>query len=144
MLATFGDDFLVEVGLGNLPEPERSDLLGAAREEFELRVGTALSAGLSSAELDQFDAFIQRDVGSVSSWLEEHSPEFSEDPLFIELLKGAGPQFSDEEILCEYAAVRWISVHRPDYREVMQSEYERMVAEFSSGSERLLRAMGIE
>ena len=118
------DKFLVDVGLGGLPEDQKAAFLEYFREQLELRVGTRLSEGLSEAQLDEFESFIDRDEAKVNAWLAAHTPEYKNDPAWQQL-KASADAVADEQpipeiaVKAEYASLKWLSLNRPDYRNVV-------------------------
>lgn len=89
-----------------------------AYDELELRVGTQLSSGLSDRQLEEFEAIIDRDKERLASWLYSNSPDFESDPEF-QRLESAMPEASDPlDLVAEFAAVKWLQLHCPDYRKV--------------------------
>ncbi len=52
----FDDNYLVECGLGDLPNWLRPHFLEFVYETFELRVGDKLSEGLTNEQLDEFES----------------------------------------------------------------------------------------
>ena len=68
------DKFLQEIGLGGLPDDQKQAFLAYFREQLELRVGTKLSEGLSDAQLDEFESFIDRNRAEVDAWLAANDP----------------------------------------------------------------------
>lgn len=119
------DKFLVDVGLGGLPEDQKAAFLEYFREQLELRVGTRLSEGLSEAQLDEFESFIDRDEAKVNAWLTAHTPEYQNDPAWQQLkasakqAEEAGQPIPEIAVKAEYASLKWLSLNRPDYRNVV-------------------------
>ena len=67
------DQFLQDVGLGDLPDDQKQAFLAHFREQLEMRVGTSLSDGLSDAQLAEFESFIDRDDEKVAAWLDANA-----------------------------------------------------------------------
>ncbi|GHG59041.1 hypothetical protein GCM10012320_32930 [Sinomonas cellulolyticus] len=97
--------FLVE-GLRGIPAAAAlpaADFAGLAlrvHEELEMRVGGRLMAGLSGAQLDEFDA--------VTEYENTHPGDFGE---------GKGP------------AMAWMEANRPGWRQIAQEETDRILAQ---------------
>lgn len=71
------DQFLVSVGLGDMPKDQKEMFLEHLLEELELRVGTRLSDGMSDDKLAEFENLIEgRDEKGALSWLETHRPDY--------------------------------------------------------------------
>lgn len=71
------DQFLVSVGLGDMPEEQKKPFLDHLLEELELRVGTRLSEGMSDSELTEFEKLIEaHDERGAQRWLKYHRPDY--------------------------------------------------------------------
>lgn len=71
------DNLLKELGLGNLPPAEKNKMLAHIYETLELRVGMKLAEQMSDAQLDEFEAFIDRnDEKGALHWLETNFPDY--------------------------------------------------------------------
>jgi hypothetical protein len=71
------DNFLVELGLGNLPAEEKKKMLAHIYETLELRVGMKLAENMSDSQLDEFEklADANDEAGSLK-WLETNVPNY--------------------------------------------------------------------
>ena len=73
------DNLLQELGLGTLPASEKNKMLAHIYETLELRVGMKLAEQMSDAQLDEFEAFIDRnDEGGALKWLETNFPNYKD------------------------------------------------------------------
>lgn len=71
------DNLLQELGLGSLPLPEKNKMLAHIYETLELRVGMHLAEQMTDAQLDEFEAFIDKnDEAGALNWLETNFPEY--------------------------------------------------------------------
>lgn len=71
------DQFLQSVGLGAMPDDQKSMFLDHLLEELELRIGTRLAESMSSEELNEFESLIEaRDEPGALEWLETHHPDY--------------------------------------------------------------------
>ncbi len=68
------EDFLEEVGLGEMPEDEKAAFMEHAREELEMRVGQSISSILTDAQLAEFDEIV--DDEAAADWLQENAPNY--------------------------------------------------------------------
>ena len=132
------DKFLEDVGLGNLPDDQKQAFLDHFREQLELRVGTRLSEGLSDAQLEEFEAFIDRKDDVVRGWLTRNVPTYQEDPIFQQLKSGAPANIPENVILAEYASLKWLGINRPDYRDVVSSTMEELKQEIITNRDAIL------
>lgn len=120
------DKFLEDVGLGNLPEDQKKAFLEYFREQLELRVGTKLSEGLSDAQLDEFESFIDRDEEKVNKWIADNVPNYQEDKIWQQLQSGAPDNVPELVVKSEYASLKWLGINRPDYRDVVASVMQEL------------------
>lgn len=73
------DKFLEELGLGTLPADEKKKMLDHIYETLEMRVGMQLASGMSDAQLDEFEAFINNnDEEGALRWLETNFPNYKQ------------------------------------------------------------------
>ena len=73
------DDLLQELGLGGLPPAEKDKFLRHIYETLEMRVGTRLAERMTDQQLDEFEAFIDRnDDQGAFNWLETNFPNYKE------------------------------------------------------------------
>lgn len=92
------DNLLIELGLGALPPAEKNRMLGHIYETLEMRVGMKLAQRMTNGQLDEFEAFIDRnDESGALKWLEANFPNYKQVVAEeLEILKGeiraAAPQ----------------------------------------------------
>lgn len=73
------EDFLVNLGLGAMPDEEKEAFIAYILEQLELRVGTELSKGLSDEQLEQFEKLITaKDQEAATSWLKANCPNYKQ------------------------------------------------------------------
>lgn len=73
------DDLLKELGLGALPPAEKNKMLAHIYETLELRVGMKLAEQMTDAQLDEFEAFIDKnDEAGALKWLETNFPNYKD------------------------------------------------------------------
>ena len=73
------DNLLQELGLGSLPVAEKNKMLAHIYETLELRVGMRLAEQMSDAQLDEFEAFIDKnDEAGALKWLETNFPNYKD------------------------------------------------------------------
>lgn len=92
------DNLLIELGLGSLPAAEKNKMLNHIYETLEMRVGMKLAQKMTNEQLDEFEAFIDRnDEAGALKWLETNFPDYkqvvaSELELLKTEIKIAAPQ----------------------------------------------------
>ena len=136
------DKFLQDVGLGDLPQDQKQAFLDHFREQLELRVGTKLSDGLSDAQLNEFEAFIDRDEAKVNEWIAAHVPDYQNDTVFQQLKSGAPENVPELVLKSEYASLKWLSINRPDYRDVVSRTMEELKSEIIANRDAILGGGG--
>lgn len=134
------DNFLTDVGLGNLPDDQKRAFLQHIYEELELRVGTKLSDGLSDQQLEEFEKIIDRDFGVIDAWLTAHVQDYTSDQVFQRMQQALKLDPSDPNLKAEYTATKWLEVNRPDYREVVKRVLEELKAEINANRDAILGA----
>ncbi len=132
------DNFLQQVGLGDLPEEQKQAFLAYFREQLELRVGTKLSDGLSDAQLAEFEAFIDRNMDVTNQWVSANTADYQNDQIYQKLKAGAPEGATDDDVLAEYASLRWLSINRPDYRDVVSATMEELRQEVIKNRDSIL------
>lgn len=92
------DNLLIELGLGSLPAVEKNKMLNHIYETLEMRVGMKLAQKMTNEQLDEFEAFIDRnDEAGALKWLETNFPDYKQvvaselEALKVEI-KTAAPQ----------------------------------------------------
>lgn len=135
------EDFLARVGLADLPEAERQGLLQHIYEELELRVGTRLSDGMSDAQLEEFEAIIDQDYLRITTWLDANAPDFLDDPLYRGMSKELADK-TDAEIVCEYAATKWLHLNRPNHKDTVAAVLDEIADEIRDNAQRILGGNG--
>jgi hypothetical protein len=132
------DTFLEELGLGQLPAEQKQAFLEHVYGQLELRVGTRLSDGLSDEQLSEFESFIDRDREKVRQWISGHAADYRNDPAFTQLSQSAPQGTSEDDILAEYASLKWLSLNRPDYRDVVKQVLDEIKQEIISNRDAIL------
>ncbi len=73
------DNLLRELGLGALPPSEKNRMLSHIYETLEMRVGMKLAEQMTNEQLDEFEAFIDRnDEAGALKWLETNFPNYKQ------------------------------------------------------------------
>lgn len=123
------DKFLQELGLDQLPEDQKQAFKEHIYSELELRVGTRLSDGLTEAQLTEFESFVDRNDEKVLAWISANVPDYQTDQSYQQLIANV-PQGTDPAaVLAEYASLKWLSLNRPDYRQVVASVLDELKSE---------------
>ena len=71
------DNLLKELGLGALSTDDKNKMLAHIYETLELRVGMKLAQQMSDEQLDEFEAYVNRnDEAGAVKWLETNFPNY--------------------------------------------------------------------
>jgi len=132
------DRFLAEVGLADLPADARQSLLQHVYEELALRVGSAMTDGLSDSQIAEFEAIIDRDYERIAAWLDANAPDFLNDVVYQRMEQALRDTAKQADIVCQYASTKWLELNRPDHRVITEAVFEELKAELRSESARLL------
>jgi len=123
------DQFLIDVGLADLPEDQKKPFLQHTYDQLEYRVGIRLSEGMTDQQLEEFEAIIDRKEEVVSTWLSQFAPNYQDEEVFQRLMQASGLQAGDPGLRAEYAATKWLEINRPDYRDVVAKTLEEIKQE---------------
>lgn len=102
------DEMIQKLGLGNLPESERKSLLAHFVETLELRVGMRLAQNLTDEQLDEFERLLP--VGGDSDEVKKQK---------------------------EAAAMKWLETNYPNYKDVVQDEFNKLQEELKRDAEKI-------
>ena len=80
-MAQIDEQFMAEVGLGEMPAAEKQAFMEQATEELEVRVGRQISAGLSLEQMREFEQI--EDSAEITRWLNQNVPNFREEVMNV-------------------------------------------------------------
>lgn len=103
------DNFLKDLGLDNLPTEQKQAFLQHVLETLELRVGTKLSEGLSDDQLEEFEKLTP---------MPDDTPEVAQQKQAL--------------------ALQWLEVNRPNYKDVVATELEKLKQEIRGNAGNIL------
>ncbi len=132
------DQFLVDVGLGSLPEEQKKPFLQHTYDQLEYRVGIRLSEGMSDQQLQEFEKIIDRDQATVTAWLAQYAPGYQQEEVFQRLVQASGLPADSGDLAAEFAATKWLEVNRPDYRDVVKATLDAIKAEIMENKDAIL------
>lgn len=132
------DQFLRDIGLGDLPEEQKKPFLQHVYDQLEYRVGVSLSEGMSDAQLEEFEAIIDRKQEVIDAWVAQFAPNFVNDELYGKIQATSGLPDGDPRIKAEYTATKWLEVNRPDYRDVVASTLDTLKQEIGQNRSAIL------
>lgn len=132
------DQFLLDIGLADLPDEQKKPFLQHVYDQLEYRVGVRLSEGMSDDQLEEFEAIIDKKQEVVEAWIAQYVQDLTNDPLFQKIKEASGLSEIDPVLRSEYAATKWLEINRPDYRDVVARTLEELKQEISQSRETIL------
>ena len=132
------DQFLTDIGLADLPEEQRKPFLQHVYDQLEYRVGVRLSEGMTDAQLEEFEAIIDRKEDVVSNWIQTNAPGYAAEEVFQKIQQASGLAANNPVLKAEYAATKWLEVNRPDYRDVVAKTLDELKTEINSNRDAIL------
>lgn len=139
----FDDNFLLEVGLSNLPEDKKQEFLTQAQEELEMRVGTKMSQGLTEAQINEFEGIMNNDQQTIRKVVSELGMDFRTDPIYQKLLESYGVKEGTWEIIGEYLSIKWVQKNKPDYHQIVQGVVDELKAEIKQKAPEILAGVAV-
>lgn len=115
------ENFLKDIGLGDLPDDQKQALLQHVYEELELRVGERLAEGMSDDQMNEFEAILDRNEDRIRAWLAQYAPGYEQQDDYKRFIETTGLVGKEVPIdtLGDYTATKWLEVNRPNYRDVV-------------------------
>jgi len=132
------DQFLIDVGLGNLPEDQKKPFLQYTYDQLEYKVGIRLSEGMSDAQLEEFESIIDRKQDVITNWIATNAPNYQSEEVFQRLAQATNLPVDDPGLKAEYAATKWLEVNRPDYRDVVARTLDEIKQEIIQNKDAIL------
>ena len=132
------DQFLADLGLAGMPEEQKKPFLQHTYVELETKVGYRLSEGMTDAQLEEFEAIIDRKEDVIVNWLSSHAPNYQSEEIFRRLMQASNLPATDPNLRAEYAATKWLEVNRPDYRDVVAATLDEIKKEISLNRDAIL------
>lgn len=131
------DRFFDEIGLSDMPEAEKASFKEHIQEEIQVRIGERIADGMTVEKMQEFENIIDNIPGYVAEWLSKNSPNYTEDEIF-KALKAQSQEAGEGQILSEYAAMKWLSINRPDFTQIIATVVDEMKSELRSNTDRIL------
>jgi hypothetical protein len=138
------DQFLADIGLADLPEEQKKPFLQHVYDQLEYRVGVRLSEGMSDAQLEEFEAIIDRKEDVVNNWIQANAPGYAAEEVFQKIQQASGLAADNPALKAEYAATKWLEVNRPDYRDVVARTLNELKSEINENKSAILGASPAE
>jgi len=132
------DQFLNDIGLADLPDEQKKPFLQHVYDQLEYRVGVRLSEGMSDAQLEEFEAIIDRKEDVVNDWIHANAPGYAAEEVFQKIQQASGLSADSPVLKADYAATKWLEVNRPDYRDVVAKTLDELKTEINSNKDVIL------
>lgn len=132
------ENLLNELGLGDLPDDQKTPFLQHIYEQLEYKVGIRLSEGMTDEQLAEFESIFDRDEAKIRAWLAQHAPDYRADQLFSSMQQSSGLDADHPSLLGEYTATKWLEVNRPDYRQIVAATLDEIKQEILTQREAIL------
>jgi len=76
-VTTLDDKFIADIGLANISEAEKKQVLEDVRTTLEAKVGVRLTNGLSDDQVNQFNDILSGDDSKVAmDWMDSNIPNY--------------------------------------------------------------------
>ena len=112
----FDDKFLDSVGLSAMSEEQKEAFLDYAQEQFETKLGEAMSAQLDEAQLKEFDRVVDGDAEIIQEWMDKY-PEYETDVDYRKILQAAT---DENDAKLNFVTKKWLDQNCPNYDELIQ------------------------
>lgn len=132
MTIPFDAEYFQSVGLTALSPDGKQSLASAIYAETELRVGTALSDGLSEEQLAEFERLIEQDETTVRKVLNEHDHDNYQNNIDKPI-----------DVLAEVASSVWLAAHKPSYHDTVHAIHEELRREVAARKVEILATEGL-
>lgn len=117
-LSQFNDEALDELGFAEYSAEDRARISVLLSDRLRDRVGEELSQGVPDAEMADFGALMDKDLAFMRQWFYAYDRDYRDSQAFRDYaVQHLGE--SEADILSGYGMLRWLELHRPDYRQVV-------------------------
>lgn len=114
----FGDEALDEMGFAGYSYEERAQIAALLTTRLRDRVGEELSVGIPDAELADLLAIGSKNLALIRQWFYAYDRDYRDSQGFRDCAVGHLGE-SEADVLSAYGQLRWLELHRPDYRQVV-------------------------
>jgi hypothetical protein len=141
------DQFLQDVGLGVLPDVERSGMLEQMKKTLETNVGMEIYKNLQEHQLQEFEGFMplndengqvitSEDTanGNAQRWLDVNVAGWRQN-------QQLQPYLTDPARIRDFAAMNWLQRNFPAYRSVVSAELNKLMAEVRNNVPQIIEAV---
>lgn len=121
------DELIEQLGIENLPEDEQNEAVEVATH----RVGLAVTATLSEAQFNEYQAIVDDTKEVIDAWLASNVPDYKDSVVFQQFEEGYAedPEKNNPEKL--FASVAWIQKNVPNVQELITKALEEYKQELA-------------
>ncbi|MBR5669766.1 hypothetical protein IKX12_01670 [Candidatus Saccharibacteria bacterium] len=130
----FDDQFLEEVGLANMPAEQKQSFLDYAQEQLEIRIGEKMSAGMTDAQIEEFEKIIDGDQQTVDGLL-ANLGDYKNDEIYQRLLQNGA---SEATIVNDFVTAKWLNQNCPQYQQIIADSLAGLKTEISANKDAIL------
>jgi hypothetical protein len=122
------EQLIEQLGIANIPREKQLDIL----EEFNFKVGQALSGEYTEQQMNEYEAIINDDHAVIDAWLDQHVPDYKESPVYQELASGydADPEHINPAKV--FASLAWTQVNSPNAQDTISAVLEAFKRELAT------------
>lgn len=131
------EEFLAQLGLGDMPQEQKQAFLQHIYSELEIRVGEKLTEGMNDTQLDEFGYFVDKNEQGIRDWFSANSPDYLDQPDY-KLLQEKMVDATELDVMAEFGATKWLQINRPDYPEVVRQTLEIIKQEIIANKDKIL------
>ena len=130
----FDDRFLEEVGLANMPAEQKQSFLDYAQEQLEIRIGEKMSAGMTDAQIEEFEKIIDGDQQTVDGLL-ANLGDYKNDEIYQRLLQNGA---SEATVVNDFVTAKWLDQNCPQYQQIIADSLAGLKTEISANKDAIL------
>ena len=129
------ENFLKDVGLEDIPQEQREELLKHIGREMDERIGKRMSGELSDGK---FEEFVKLSDGNqeLAGQILAKLGDYKNSEEYKALVGAAGGD--KPELAGEYASIVWIVKNIPNYGQIVNEEVDKLVAEIRADKDKFL------
>ncbi len=129
-------DFLEGLEVPHMSETEERAFLAHLQEELETRVGERMSAGLSEAQVSEFEKIIDGVPEAIQPLLQS-AGDYQNSAEYQRIKSTGNFSDTDDALLSEYASLLWLRQNYPQYEQTVREVIENLRTEIKSSSNKI-------
>lgn len=127
------DEYLSELGVMNMPEPGKSNLIKNIKSMIQSRVIIKLADKMTEEKADELER-IGQSPDEARAWLTNNLPKFESSPEFEQFKS----YISDGDPVTLFAQSKWFDVNLPAYPGVLQQTLDEVKLELKTVAGRVI------